>query len=116
MTRGKATPRPAPEINRGAFPLLATFLRGYLHEDWQLDYETPAEARDAFLADASPEERRAFALECEIFLARTAALSLGEVRRVLAEALGSAWHPATLDEVRGLLGAGRRRRPRRSAE
>ena len=34
-------PRPAPEITRGAFPILATFVRGYLHQDWELDYETP---------------------------------------------------------------------------
>lgn len=96
-------PRPAPEITRGAFPMLSTFVRGYLHEDWVTDYETAAEARDAFLADASAEERHEFALECEVFHKRTQGLSLGDVTRVLGESLGSAWAPTSLDEVREVL-------------
>ena len=95
--------RPAPEITRVSFPMLSTFLRGYLHEDWTLDYESPAEARDAFLQDASADERRGFAAECEAFHARTASLSLDEVREVLDAALGGHWRPESLDEVRAVL-------------
>jgi hypothetical protein len=96
-------PRPAPEITRGAFPMLATFVRGYLHQDWELDYETSGEARDEFLRDASPEERQEFRKECEIFHERTAQLTLEDVRQVLADGLGSAWVPAVLVEVRDVL-------------
>lgn len=95
--------RPAPEITRGAFPVLSTFLRGYLHEDWERDYETPREARDEFLKDATAAERREFRTECEIFHARTAQLTFDDVTDVLAGALGSAWRPADVDEVREVL-------------
>ena len=102
--------RPAPEVTRGALPLVAAFLRGYLHQDWEADHETPEEARDAFLEDASLEDREAFLRECEAFHTRTASLALADVARVLQDALGSAWQPADLAEVRRVLGPGRRRR------
>lgn len=95
--------RPAPEITRGAFPVLSTFLRGYLHEDWGLDYETASGARDEFLKDATAAERREFRTECEIFHARTAQLTFADVKDVLAGALGSAWQPEDVDEVREVL-------------
>lgn len=102
MTRRRRA-RPAPEVTRVAFPLIAALLRGYLHEDWPADYETAEQAREAFLADASPEERRAFARECEAFHALTAGLSMADLRTVLHESLGGAWEPVTPDEVRQVL-------------
>lgn len=102
MSRKRAG-RPVPEITRGAFPLLGTFLRGYLHEDWMGDHETAAEARDAFLRDTSADERRTFAAECEAFHALTAALPLELLRRAIRESLGSAWYPETVEEVRAVL-------------
>lgn len=101
--KGKRARRPAPEVTRVAFPMVATFLRGYLHEDWTADYESAFEAREAFLEDASPEERRAFTLECGAFHTLTAGLSFDEMLRVLHEALGSAWQPEHLTEVRRVL-------------
>jgi hypothetical protein len=95
--------RPAPEVTRGAFPVLATFVRGYLHEDWVLDYETAHDARDEFLRDALPAERREFHEECEIFHQRTGGLSIDQLRQVLADGLGSAWSPADVAEVRDVL-------------
>lgn len=97
------TRRPVPEVTRGAFPMLSTFLRGYLHQDWEADYETPVEARDAFLADTSADERREFALECGAFRRLTDELSLGDLVRVLDDSLGSAWAPASASEVREVL-------------
>lgn len=101
----KRVRRPAPEVTRLALPMLATFLRGYLHEEWTADYETAVEARQAFLEDASPAERLAFARECEAFHTLTARLSFDELVRVLHEALGSAWQPEDADEVRRVLQA-----------
>ena len=103
MSEKRHRKRPAPEITRGAFPVLSTFLRGYLHEDWQLDYETARDARQEFLEDATRAEREAFLAECEIFHARTAQLSFAELREVLAGALGSAWEPDDADDVREVL-------------
>lgn len=101
--KAKRARRPAPEVTRVAFPLVAAFLRGYLHEDWAADYESAVEAREAFLADASAEERHAFALECGAFQTLTARLTVDEMVRVLHESLGSAWQPADLAEVRRVL-------------
>mgnify|MGYP001175526340 CR=1 FL=1 len=100
-------PRAAPDVTRTAFPLVGVFLRGYLHEDWEADFETAVEARDAFLDDASAAERRAFAVECEALHVLTAALTLDEWLPVLHVRFGSAWQPASVDEVRQVL------RPRR---
>ena len=110
MTR-RRTPRPAPEVTRVAFPLITALMRGYLHEDWDADYESAAEAREAFLQDVSTGERRAFAVECDAFHTLTAGLPLRDVVRVLQEALGGAWAPADLSEVRSVLSAGKSRRP-----
>ena len=107
MTR-KRTPRPAPEITRGAFPVLNTFLRGYLHQDWTLEYESAREARDAFLEDASAEEREEFARECAIFHERTASLDLDALREALEAAFGTTWWPEDAAEVRDVLRAGGR--------
>ena len=83
--------------------MLSTFLRGYLHEDWMADYETAVEARDTFLADASADERREFAMECRTFHERTSTLSFEDLTRVIGESLGSAWAPADVAEVHDVL-------------
>jgi hypothetical protein len=106
----KRVRRPAPEVTRGALPLVAAFLRGYLHQDWEADYETPEDARDAFLEDASPDERREFLRECEAFHTLTSSLDLADLVTVLQVALGSAWQPEDPAEVRRVLSGGRRRR------
>jgi hypothetical protein len=90
--------------------LIATLLRGYLHEDWDADYETAAEARDAFLQDISADERQAFAVECDAFHRLTAGLSLRDLSRVLQDSLESAWQPASTTEVRAVLSARERGR------
>lgn len=102
MTRRRAK-RPAPDITRVSFPLLAAFVRGSLHEQWQAEYETAAEARDAFVRDLSAGERRAFAMECEAFLALTAGLDLAGLLPVLRESLESGWAPGGVEEVRAVL-------------
>lgn len=91
--------RVAPEVTRGAFPLIATFLRGYLHQDWAMDYETPRDARNAFLEDADAGERKAFEREAGRLAGVIATLSLRDVTVLLTERLGGAWMPDSLDEV-----------------
>ena len=94
--------RLAPEVTRGAFPLIATFLRGYLHQDWAMDYESPQDARNAFLEDVDAGERRAFDREVGRLAGVIARLSLGDVTALLTERLGGAWMPGSLDDVRSV--------------
>ena len=75
--------RLAPEVTRGAFPLIATFLRGYLHQDWAMDYESPQQARDVFLDDASSDERAEFVREAARLSTVLAHMPLGEVATLL---------------------------------
>jgi hypothetical protein len=92
MARAK---RPAPD----AFPHVVAFLRGYLHQDFAQEYGSAAEARDAFLEDCTPAERRAFREECVQLRRALSGLSLPEARRALAEGLGSAWRPVTRRDI-----------------
>lgn len=82
--------------------MVATFLRGYLHQDWAMDYESPQQARDAFLADASADERAEFGREAVRLEGVLAAMSLRDVRVLLTERLGGQWLPESLGEVRGV--------------
>ncbi len=94
--------RLAPEVTRGAYPMVATFLRGYLHQDWAMDYESPQQARDVFLDDASADEREAFTREAGRLAGVLAPLSLRDATRLLTDRLGGQWQPESLDEVRSV--------------
>lgn len=108
MTHAEDRQRLAPEVTRGAFPMLATFLRGYLHQDWALDYESPQQARDVFLADASVEERAEYAREAQRITHLVSAMSLRDVTTLLTDRLGGHWIPESLDDVLRVLLAGSR--------
>jgi hypothetical protein len=82
---------------------VVAFFRGYLHEDYALDYGSAVEARDAFLEECEPAERRAFREECARLAAAVSGMSLPDARRLLARALGSAWRPATRPDIDALL-------------
>jgi hypothetical protein len=86
-------------VSAGTFPALRRFLRGYLHEDWQEDHDSPAEAAQQFCEDASAEERQDVAREWEAFRQRTKNLSLPAAAALLGTQLGSAWQPKTLDQI-----------------
>jgi hypothetical protein len=81
-----------PAISRDAYPQLADFAAGYLHQDYRSEHRTAAAARDAFLAAANAEERDRFAREIEQFLQAAAAVPWDEVRQAWA-AFGAAWMP-----------------------
>ena len=80
---------------------LSSFLAGYLHEDFLLDYDTPASALAGFLADCSVAERRGLAKDWRTFVTATEGRPWPAVRAAFA-ALGGAWLPpsrAALDVV-----------------
>ena len=87
------------------YPALHAFARGYLHEDFEAEYGTPRAALEAFLAAASPAERRALAREAGRLHRRIVGWPVARVRELLRDELGCAWWPARASEVRALLDA-----------
>lgn len=85
---------PAP-----AFPALASFGRGYLHQDFLEEHGSPEAALEAFLADASPGEVRRLAREWQDFALRLRGRPPAVVRRLLAAELGTAWSPRSAARV-----------------
>ena len=95
-------PNPTAEISPENFPSLRQFLRGYLHEDWQDEFETPAEAAQQFCEDADAEERQHVALEWIAFCQQTKNLSLPAIASLLSDRLGSSWLLKSPDELESL--------------
>lgn len=102
--RGVPRPMPAAPISAADYPVFRQFARGYLHEDYLVEHGSAARARQAFVDEASPRERRAFARECGRLDGHLAALPLRDVRRILAETFGCAWNPRSRHEVSQILG------------
>ena len=97
-------PRPAPPaVAREDFPALAAFLRGYLHEDLEADHGTVAGALAAFAGDATAAEVAALDADRRRLGAVLAPQPLRVARDVLARTFGSAWSPATRDELEQVL-------------
>lgn len=86
------------------FPELRRVFEGYLHEDFLLEYGSAAAAIDAFRADASAAEARAFHDEARRFLLQTAGLEFAEVQ-FLVTRVGSRWTPDSREELVAVLGA-----------
>ena len=89
----------APQIYATTFPALRQFLRGYLHEDWQDEHDSPAAAARQFCEDASPEGRNDVAREWEAFRKEAKNLSLPAISSFLGDQLGAAWSPKTADAL-----------------
>jgi hypothetical protein len=96
-TAAKKSPGPSPaassKISPADFPALRQFLRGYLHQDWKAEHDSPAQAAQQFCEDASPPECGAVAREWEAFRKQTKNLSLPAISGILSAQLGAAWDP-----------------------
>ncbi len=102
MTAKKTDPAksaPAsPQISASTFPALRQFLRGYLHQDWKQEYESPAEAAQQFCEDADTEERQRVAREWLDFCQQTKNLSLPAISGLLRDQLGAAWSVRSIED------------------
>jgi hypothetical protein len=97
----KSTPA-SERFSASRLPALARFLGGYLHQDWQDEHVSPADAAQQFCDEASKEERESAAREWEVFRSETKNLSLPVISSLLSDHLGAAWNPKTteaLDEI-----------------
>lgn len=97
--------------SRRRFPELRRVFSGYLHEDFRAEAGTPEAALSAFWADASPDERRRFQREVELFLAQCAALNMNDLRALVQE-LGCRWIPPSREALVALLNGAARLRER----
>ena len=86
------------------FPVLERVFRGYLHEDFAVEYGSPEAAVRAFRNDASPAEWRRFQREAKRFASLVDGRDLEEVR-TLVHRLGSRWTPPSRDALISLITA-----------
>jgi hypothetical protein len=91
-------------LDASRFPELQRVFEAYLHEDFVAEYGSAAAAIDAFRADASAAEARAFREEARKFLALTSALDFAQVQRFVTR-VGARWIPDSRDELEAVLGA-----------
>ncbi len=78
---------------------LRAWLRGYLHEDYAVEYGGAAGAAEASRRDATPAEACALKADWQTFRALTDGWPLDEIARVLTHDLGGSWVPASPREL-----------------
>jgi hypothetical protein len=83
-------------------PRLAQFLTAYLHEDWNQDYDSAAEAVYDYLVEADLNDVEELAAEWGAFTRATRGLPLDEVNRILAGRFGSGWRVLSRAEIDGV--------------
>lgn len=86
-------------VNPDDLPSLAGFLGGYLHEDWQLDFNSAAAAAYAFVGEADLDDVEELAADWEVLLEATRDLALDATNRLLRERFRSGWHLASKLEL-----------------
>jgi hypothetical protein len=89
-------------------PALTAFARAYLHEDVIAEYGTAAGAAAAFARDADEEERRLLADDLERLASVARRWPAARLTRFFVIELASAWAPASLAELDGLMSSVRR--------
>ena len=99
---GKSTGSGLPRLEAAEFPALVAFFRGYLHQDVGDEHGGAVGAARAFRRDASSSAAATLAAEWAAFARAAAELPLREVRRVMAEEMGSAWVPLARRELAAL--------------
>ena len=88
---------------RDEFQALASFVRGYLHEDLPTVHGSVRAAAAAFCADASPDERRQLADEVAALMAIKGGSSVRNLRRFVSKDLGLSWRPKSREELAELV-------------
>lgn len=95
------TPSPSRVLLPVRWPAIAAFFRGYLHQDAGLEHASIEAAFDQFWAEASADERAAFAKEWRVLSTRLGGRVWRRVEPVVS-ALGAAWVPGAGKGFRSL--------------
>ena len=94
------TSKKAPAaIDPRGYPALREALRGYLHEDWTIEYADSEDAARAFRRAAAADEAEAVAAEAKKLRAALAGMEVRDLRKLLGAGFGSGWRPATAAEA-----------------
>jgi hypothetical protein len=91
------------QVSPGRFPMIATLLRGYLHEDFAAEHGSAEAAVRAFCKDASPQDVQKLAEEWRRLSVNTASWTVADIGALLTSDLGGAWLPASKHELARLL-------------
>ncbi len=86
-------------VNPEDLPSLAAFVGGYLHEDWQLEFGSAAEAAYAFIGEADLDDVEELESDWQVLAEATRDLPLAAVNRLLRERFRSGWHLAAKSEI-----------------
>ena len=89
----------------GDLPALRAFLRGYLHQDFAAVHGSVRAAAEAFLADASAEERKQVIGELETLVETVSKQKTRSIPGFITDGLGSGWMPRSEEEILELLDA-----------
>lgn len=89
-------------LNLARYSALSNFLRGYLHEDSALEYDSPGAAARAFRKDTDERETAIVRSELDHLLRTTSALPESQLIRILENDLGCRWHLHSRKEVEQL--------------
>ena len=92
-----------PAVDPASYPAVRAFLRGYLHEELEVEHGSAEGALSAFRAEADPAEREALRREGAALAEAARGLPLRELRRLLADGFGCAYRPRTREEGARLL-------------
>ena len=90
---------PMSPINVSDYKTLANFLRGYLHQDFRLEYKTPVAALQAYRRDATPTEVANLKNELDRFLREIQGMPFDAVQRLLTVQFGSGWLPRNREDL-----------------
>ena len=102
MTKRRRT-QPSRGLRRDLYPALRAFLRGYLHQDFAAVHGSVRAAAEAFLADASADERDQLVRELETLVETVSKQKTRSIRGFMTDGLGSGWMPTSREEIMELL-------------
>ena len=85
-----------------AYPVLASLLDGYLHQDFRAEYGSAREAALAYIREATPANRALAGEEVGRLRSSLAGRPLSEWRAAMLK-IGGAWWPRSMREVEGVL-------------
>ncbi len=83
------------------YPALMEFLPAYLHEDFGVEYGSPARAFAALVSDANGDQIRNVKEEWTALRQALSGQSLTEVQNGLAQ-LGAAWQPQSEEDLQAV--------------
>jgi hypothetical protein len=92
----------ADRIEPATMPRVAGFLAGYLHEDWTLDYGSPAEAMYDYLREADWDDVEELAAEWELIDVASRTMPLAELADLFQGRFRAAWRPVSRAEIEAI--------------